>query len=87
MRLFIYIVLIIIFASVFALSTLEIIDIITRKDDEYYGEDSGDCPNCKHGKIYSNWHGDNYLEYRCDACDYMLIYEKVDGKWKCVTKS
>lgn len=67
-------------------AVLCIIDILTYrppKPDFTHWEDSGDCPNCEKGNLYSNWHGDNYLEYKCDSCEYSLFYEKgKDGRWR-----
>lgn len=46
-------------------------------------ESPGDCPKCEN-PLYTNWHGADWLEYRCSKCDYILMYKRRDGRWRLV---
>ena len=83
MLVIIYVLGLIILGNVFGYGFLKIIEHLTNIDKVHIERVSGNCPHCNKPYLYVNYHGNNYIEYRCSDCKWMAIYKKNKiGHWK-----
>ena len=78
MLVMIYVLGLIILVMIFGYGFLKIIEHLTDIERA-----PGNCPCCNKPYFYVNYHGNNYIEYRCSICGWMCIYKKNKiGHWE-----
>lgn len=83
MLVIIYVLGLIILGNVFGYGFLKIIEHLTNIDKVHIEKAPGNCPCCNKSYFYVNYHGNNFIEYRCSNCGWMAIYKKNKiGRWK-----
>ena len=88
MLVIIYVLGLIILVMIFGYGFLKIIEHLTNIEKDHIEKDHiervpGNCPCCNKPYFYVNYHGNNYIEYRCSICGWMCIYKKnKNGRWK-----
>ena len=83
MLVMIYVLGLIILVMIFGYGFLKIIEHLTNIDKSHIEKAPDNCPHCNKPYVYVNYHGNNYIEYRCSICGWMDIYEKnKNGRWK-----
>ena len=79
----IYILGLIILVMIFGYGFLKIIEHLTNIDKVHIERAPSNCPCCNKPYFYVNYHGNNFIEYRCSICGWMAIYKKNKfGRWK-----
>ena len=83
MLVIIYVLGLIILGNVFGYGFLKIIEHLTNIDKVHIEKAPDNCPCCNKSYFYVNYHGNNFIEYRCSNCGWMAIYKKNKiGHWK-----
>lgn len=83
MLMIIYVLGLIILGNVFGYGFLKIIEHLTNIDKVHIEKAPDNCPCCNKSYFYVNYHGNNFIEYRCSNCGWMAIYKKNKiGRWK-----
>lgn len=83
MLVIIYVLGLIILGNVFGYGFLKIIEHLTNIDKVHIEKAPDNCPCCNKSYFYVNYHGNNFIEYRCSNCGWMAIYKKNKiGRWK-----
>ena len=83
MLVIIYVLGLIILGNVFGYGFLKIIEHLTNIDKIHIEKAPDNCPCCNKSYFYVNYHGNNFIEYRCSNCGWMAIYKKNKiGRWK-----
>ena len=83
MLVIIYVLGLIILGNVFGYGFLKIIEHLTDIEKDHIERAPENCPHCNKPYIYVNYHSNNYIEYRCRNCDWMVVYKKNKiGHWK-----
>ena len=83
MLVMIYVLGLIILVMIFGYGFLKIIEHLTNIEKDHIEKEPGNCPCCNKPYFYVNYHGNNYIEYRCSICGWMDIYEKNKNcRWK-----
>lgn len=83
MLVIIYVLGLIILGNVFGYGFLKIIEHLTDIEKDHIERAPGNCPCCNKSYFYVNYHGNNFIEYRCGNCGWMAIYKKNKiGHWE-----
>ena len=83
MLVIIYVLGLIILGMVFSYGFLKIIEHLTNIEKDHIERAPDNCPCCNKSYFYVNYHGNNFIEYRCSNCGWMAIYKKNKiGHWE-----
>ena len=83
MLVIIYVLGLIILGNVFGYGFLKIIEHLSDIEKNHIERAPGNCPHCNKPYLYVNYHGNNYIEYRCSDCKCMSVYKKNKiGRWE-----
>lgn len=83
MLVMIYVLGLIILVMIFGYGFLKIIEHLADIDKVHIEKAPDNCPCCNKSYFYVNYHGNNFIEYRCSNCGWMAIYKKNKfGRWK-----
>lgn len=83
MLVIIYVLGLIILVMIFGYGFLKLIEYLDDIDKVHIEITPGNCPCCNKPYVYVNYHGNNYIEYRCSDCKWMAVYKKNKiGRWK-----
>ena len=83
MLVIIYVLGLIILGNVFGYGFLKIIEHLTDIEKDHIEKAPSNCLCCNKPYFYANYHGNNFIEYRCSICGWMTIYKKNKiGRWK-----
>lgn len=83
MLVIIYVLGLIILGMVFGYGFLKIIEHLADIEKDHIEKAPDNCPCCNKSYFYVNYHGNNFIEYRCSNCGWMAIYKKNKiGRWK-----
>lgn len=78
MLVIIYVLGLIILGNVLGYGFLKLIEHLTNIDEINMKIEQTNCPCCNKPYIYVNYHGNNYIEYRCSDCNWMV----VEKRWR-----